>query len=167
MPISSYLRGLREKLGPELVLVPSVTVIVYDSQDRILLVKHSDAGVWVAPGGSMDPGETPADAAVREMWEETGLLVEPVRVLGIYGGPEFEVTYSNGDRVSYVMTVFECRVRHGTMRPDGAEILDLAYFSEADLDGLPVARWLRIVLPDAFRDRIGTSFKAPAWRPPG
>ncbi len=80
------------------MLVPSVTVITFDDQGRVLLVKHADAGVWVAPGGSLDPHESPADAAVREMWEETGLRVEPTRVLGVYGGPEFHVRYAKGTR---------------------------------------------------------------------
>jgi 8-oxo-dGTP pyrophosphatase MutT (NUDIX family) len=70
-----------------------------------------------------------ADAAVREMWEETGLLVEPVRIPGVYGGPEFQVTYSNGDKVSYLMIVFECRVTGVTIRPDRVETLELGYFS--------------------------------------
>ena len=83
MPISDYMRCLREKVGPDLLLAPSVTIITFDDQGRILLARHADTGVWVAPGGSVDPHESPADAAVREMWEETGLLVEPTKILGV------------------------------------------------------------------------------------
>lgn len=164
MPISEYMRGLREKVGTELVLVPSVTIITFDDQGRVLLAKHADAGVWVAPGGSVDPHESPADAAVREMWEETGLLVEPTKILGVYGGPEFQVTYSNGDEVSYLMTVFECRVIGGTMRPDRVETLELGYFSQADLTKLTLPPWARVVLPDVFADRSRTRFKPPTWK---
>jgi len=83
VPISDYMRCLREKVGPDLLLAPSVTIITFDDQGRILLARHADTGVWVAPGGSVDPHESPADAAVREMWEETGLLVEPTKILGV------------------------------------------------------------------------------------
>jgi 8-oxo-dGTP pyrophosphatase MutT (NUDIX family) len=166
MPISDYLRHVREKVGNDLLLMPSVTIITFDDWARILLVKHAEAEVWVAPGGSVDPHESPADAAVREMWEETGLLVEPTRVLGVYGGPEFHVTYASGDEVSYLMIVFECRVVGGQMRRDGIETLDLGYFSEADLAALKLPPWARIVLPDAFRDRTRTRFKTPTWTPP-
>ena len=77
MPISPYLERLRQQIGNDLLLVPSVTAIIYDREHRILLARHAENGVWVAPGGSIDPDESPADAVVREVWEETGLLVEP------------------------------------------------------------------------------------------
>jgi 8-oxo-dGTP pyrophosphatase MutT (NUDIX family) len=160
------MRRVREKVGPDLLVVPSVTIITFDDQGRVLLVRHADAGVWVAPGGSIDPHESPADAAVREMWEETGLLVEPMRILGVYGVPEFHVTYANGDEVSHLMTVFECRVIGGTMRPDRVETLEVRYFRQADLPKLTSPPWAHVVLPDVFADHATTRFKAPTWRPP-
>jgi 8-oxo-dGTP pyrophosphatase MutT (NUDIX family) len=164
--MSDYIRRLRAKVGHDRLLMPSVTVIVFDERGRVLLVKHADADAWVAPGGSIEPDETPADAAVREMWEETGLLVEPTRVIGVYGGPEFLVTYTNGDQVAYLMTVFAGRVVEGEMRPDHVETLDVAYFSEAELVALNLPAWARIVLPDVFRDRHRTYFNQPTWQPP-
>jgi 8-oxo-dGTP pyrophosphatase MutT (NUDIX family) len=166
VPISDYLRGLRVKVGHALLLVPSVTAIIYDGQGRILLARHAEGGVWVAPGGSIEPNESPSDAVVRETWEETGFLVEPVRVLGVYGGPEFQVTYGNGDQVTYLMTVFECRTLGGQMRPDGVETLEVGYFAEADLAGLSLPAWARVVLPDVFSGRARATFQAVTWRPP-
>ena len=165
VPISDYLKSLRAKVGHELLLVPSVTAIVYDGQGRVLLAKHAEGGVWVAPGGSVEPNESPSDAVVRETWEEAGLLVEPVGVVGVYGGPEFEVTYGNGDRVTYLMTVFECRPLGGRLMPDGLETLEVGYFAEAELAGLNLPAWARAVLPDAFRGRKGAHFQAVTWRP--
>jgi 8-oxo-dGTP pyrophosphatase MutT (NUDIX family) len=166
MPISHYLKGLRQRIGHELLLVPSVTAIIYDRENRILLARHAENGIWVAPGGSIDPDESPADGAAREAWEETGLLVEPLRLLGAYGGPEFRVNYANGDQVAYVMTVFECTVLEGELRPDGRETLELRYFAEAELAGLRLPSWARVVLPDAFRGRGRTHFKRATWQPP-
>ena len=77
MAMSQHVRRLRAALGSELLVLPSVTGIVYDERDRILLVRQSAGGVWSAPGGSVDPNETPADAVVREVWEETGLYIDP------------------------------------------------------------------------------------------
>jgi ADP-ribose pyrophosphatase YjhB (NUDIX family) len=165
MPLSSWLRALREKVGHALVVAPSVTVLAFDDADRVLLVRHAE-GVWVAPGGAIEPGETPADAAVREAFEEVGLELELARLAGVYGGPEFVVRYANGDETAYVMTVFEARVAAtAAPRPDGAETLEARFVSHAELAALPRARWLDVVLADVWRDRTRAHFAAPRWRP--
>jgi hypothetical protein len=64
------------------------------------------------------------------------------------------------------MTVFECRVIGGTMRPDRVETLELGYFSQADLTRLALPPWAKVVLPDAFTGHAQTRFKPPTWRPP-
>ena len=63
MAISEYLRHLRKKVGSELILTPGVTILTFDEQDRVLLVRERDNEMWGTPGGSIDPFETPADAA--------------------------------------------------------------------------------------------------------
>ncbi len=164
--MASYIQHLRTKVGHDLLLMASVTIIVYDEVGRVLLIRHAEGDVWVAPGGSVEPPETLADAAVREMWEETGLWVELVRVLGVYSGPEFLVRYRNGDQVSYQMTVFEARVIGGTLRPDGNEAKEAAYLSQADLVDRKVAPWLQTVLPDLFARQAQAAFQPPTWQPP-
>jgi 8-oxo-dGTP pyrophosphatase MutT (NUDIX family) len=151
MPISDYLRSLRAKLGNDLLLMPSVTGVIFDQQRRLLMVLHADRRIWVLPGGCIDPGETPVDAVVREVWEETGLRVEPVALRGVHSGPDFLVRYDNGDQAIYVMSVFECRATGGTLRPDGMETLDVRYFSEAELMALPTPVWARTILPGLLR----------------
>ena len=165
MPMSPYVRRLRECWGPELLELPSASVILRDAQGRVLLVRHAE-GVWTTPGGAIEPLEAPADAAVREAWEETGLDVELIRVLGVYGGPDFVVRYAGGDETSYVMIFFEARIRGGRPRPDGEETFELAWFDPDGLDGVPVPEWLAEVLADAVRPERGTHFRAPTWRPP-
>lgn len=153
MPIGEYLRRLREKVGTDLLLMPSVTVLARDDEDRVLLVRHMDTGQWVAPGGSVEPGERPADAARREMREETGLEVELAELVGVYGGPEYEVRYANGDRVSYVMAVWIARVVGGTPRPDGEETVAFRWVAEGEWAHLDVPDWMRLVMPDVFAAR--------------
>lgn len=149
--MSDYLRNLRSKVGHGLLLLPSVTMVVRDDKGRVLLIRNADApDLWLPPGGGIEPDESPRDAAIREMQEETGLLVEPVRIIGVYGGPEYRVAYPNGDVVSYVMTVFECNVVSGEMAPDHEESLDVRYFSEAELNFVWTLPWTRIILRDAF-----------------
>ena len=57
---------------------------VFDGQGRVLLMQRSDNRLWAMPGGMVEVGETAAQAAEREFWEETGVHVRAERLLGIY-----------------------------------------------------------------------------------
>ncbi len=166
MPISEHLRGVRAKLGHDLLMQPAVTGLVFDDAGRVLLQKHGDTLRWVAPGGSVEPDEQPVDALLRELWEETGLLVEVVSLLGVFGGPTFRVQYRNGDVCAYMMAAFECRVRSGALRLDGDESLELRYVARDEIDALDLAPWARIVVPAAFAHRGRSVASASAWLPP-
>src|SRR3954463_15357073 len=115
MGISPYMKNLRAHLGPQLVLVPSVAAIVRNPAGQILFLVRADNGLWDIPAGAVDPGETPAQAVVREVREETGLIVEPVAVRGVFGGPAFRLTYGNGDLVEFMVIIFECRIIGGVL----------------------------------------------------
>jgi ADP-ribose pyrophosphatase YjhB (NUDIX family) len=167
MPISPYVRELRERVGSRRLLLPSVTALMYDDRGGLLLVRQRDGGVWSTPGGVMEPDETPADAAVREAWEETGLMVDPRRVFGVYGGPEFIVRYPNGDESQYVMIVFECDVVGGTLRPDDDETLEARFWTADEAAALPLTPWLRTMLPTFYTRPASAHFLPPRWRPPG
>ena len=134
MSISDYLRGLRAKVGRDLLLVPGVTALVFNESGEVVLHRSSDDGRWYTIGGAVDPGEEPAEAAVREVREETGLVVRPERVVGVYTDPL--VVYPNGDRVIYVSTCFVCRVTGGALAAGDDESLELRYFSPRDLPDL-------------------------------
>lgn len=165
MPLSPYLRRIRERIGNDLLLLPSVSAVIRDTAGNLLLVRHAEDGEWVIPGGGLDPEETPADAIVRETWEEAGVLVEPVRVIGVYGGPACSFTYRNGDQASYAMTVFECRLVRGEPRADGVETAEAHFFSLEQLRTMELPEWLGLVLPAAFQH--GPAWFEPAtWRPP-
>jgi 8-oxo-dGTP pyrophosphatase MutT (NUDIX family) len=134
MGISPYIATLREKVGNDLLLLPSVGAVIFDDQRRVLLQRARDDGKWYVPGGAMEPGEEPADAVVREMLEETGLIVEPRRIIGVYGSPL--ITYPNGHRVQYVGAVFLCSVVGGELKVSDDESLELRYFDPSQLPEL-------------------------------
>jgi 8-oxo-dGTP pyrophosphatase MutT (NUDIX family) len=166
MPISDYMRALRAKVGHDVVLTPSVTGLVFDDAGRLLLARHATADLWAAPGGAVDPDERPVDAVVRELWEETGLHVEPVALAGVFGGPEFRVRYENGDVTAYVISMFECRVLAGSPRPDGDEIRELRWVGRDELAALTLSPWARVMLPQLFESRGRPLVPTPTWRPP-
>ncbi len=166
MPISPYVRQLREHVGHARLLLPSVSVHVFDDTGRLLLVRQRDDGVWSTPGGVIEPDERPADAAVREAWEETGLLVRPERLLGVYGGPECVVHYPNGDETQYVIIAIECSIVDGAPRTDHDETTAVQFWSEADAGALPLTPWLRAQMHMVFAGANGGAFHPPTWHPP-
>ena len=133
MAISTFYKGLRDKVGSQLLLMPAVAAIVRDDAGRVLLQQGIDER-WSLPAGAVEPGESPSDAVVREVLEETGILVIPYRIAGVVGGTSCRVQYTNGDEVEYVVTVFDCSVCEvvGAPRPD--ETKRIAYF---DLERMP------------------------------
>ena len=165
MPISPYVQSLRARVGSARLLLPSVSAHVFDTTGRLLLVRQREGGVWSTPGGLIEPDERPADTVVRETWEETGLLVSPRRLLAVYGGPDFVVRYPNGDEAQYVIVAFECQVAEGTLNSDTDETMGAGYFSEPEAVDLPLARWLRGILPAVFSRT--EQFETASWQPRG
>jgi 8-oxo-dGTP diphosphatase len=72
MPVPEFVARLREHIGHDLLWLSSATAVVLDDDGRVLLGRRSDTGTWALPGGIVDPAEQPADAAIREVFEETG-----------------------------------------------------------------------------------------------
>ena len=166
MVMSEYMRKLRQKVGHQLLELPSVSVVVRDEEGRVLLVRHAETGDWVTPGGALEPSEPPADAAVRETWEETGLHVRLVRLAGVYGGSEYVVRYRNGDVNSYAMIVFEGEVIGGVAKPDGSETLEVRFLSLEEIESLATPAWMSEVLGEVLSGVEHATFRPSTWAPP-
>ena len=165
MAIPGFILELRKKIGHDLILLPSASVTLFDETGRLLLVKHAERDLWITPGGIIEPGESPADAAVREVWEETGLLVELTSIFGVFGGMDLVVTYGNGDRVAFVATVFRGKITGGKMRADGDEISELRFFSRDEVMSVPHSRWMDRIVGPLFDPAATTQFQRPSWHP--
>lgn len=166
MTLSPYVARLRSHLGHSRILLPSVSIHVFDERGRLLLVEQAETRQWSTPGGAVELGETPADAAVREMWEETGLRVELTALVGVFGGGECFVRYANGDETEYVVSAFAARVVGGEPRVDGREISALRYVAEDEARRLPLSAWLVSLLPLVFATRRGNVFQPATWVAP-
>jgi 8-oxo-dGTP pyrophosphatase MutT (NUDIX family) len=166
--VPDYVRRLRALVGgEELLQLPSVSIALRDADGRVLLARHAEGNLWLLPGGGIEPGETPADAAVREMFEETGLIVRLTRLVGVFGGPEFIVRYRNGDRTSYVTATFEATLTGGSSSPDSTELLELRFVNQEEARDLPTASWVGEVLESVFHGEEGRRFRPEAWQPRG
>ncbi|MCZ2823832.1 MULTISPECIES: NUDIX domain-containing protein [unclassified Modestobacter] len=106
--------------------VACVGAVVHDERGRLLLIRRGhapSAGLWSVPGGRVEPGESEADAVVRETAEETGLAVRPVRVLGR--------VRVDGDGVVFTVTDWLCTVVEPGRQPVAADDADDAVFVDA------------------------------------
>ena len=90
--------------------------------------------------------ESSAEAAVREAREEIGVDVRLVRLLDVLGGPDYEVSYPNGDRAAYVTAVYEARITEGSPAVSDGELSELAWFAPDELPGLTLSRFARALL---------------------
>lgn len=147
MGISPHVARLRSVIGHDLLVLPCVTVLPVDERGRILLAWHAGhTDGWGTVGGAVDPGESPAAAAVREAREEIGVGIRLVRLLTVLGGPDYEIRYPNGDRVAYVPAVYEAEIIDGTPSPSDGELSELAWFTPAELQTLRLSRFTRALL---------------------
>jgi 8-oxo-dGTP pyrophosphatase MutT (NUDIX family) len=163
-----HLGAVRALVGTHLLVLPGVAAAVLDEARRLLLLLHADSRRWVLPGGAVEPDEHPADAAVRETREETGIEVRPDTVIAVDGGPGHHRRYRNGDEVSYVTTVFRCTQVGGRLRGGDHEALDLRWVPLDEVTDLPdLAPWVRGLLPHLDGDRAVFEPAADTGHSPG
>ena len=111
-------------------------------------MRQAETGQSSTVGGGVEPGESPADAAIREVLEETGLNVELTSLRAAVGGPAYEVVYANGDRCCYVSTVFEAREVGGLLAADLEEVVEVRWMELIDLAKADITSYARALLND-------------------
>ncbi|MEM4780845.1 MAG: NUDIX hydrolase N-terminal domain-containing protein [Halalkalicoccus sp.] len=121
LPPEETKERLRRDLGH---VTPNVgaEAVVFDDEGLVLLMKRADDGTWSLPGGFVDPGESPAETAVRETREETGLDVRIADLVGVYHRPPDAEAAPHG----HVAVCYRCEREGGTLALSH-EGTDLAY----------------------------------------
>lgn len=118
-------------------------------QDKILLTRRSDNGLWCLPGGGIDPGESIEETCVREVLEETGLRVAVKKLIGIYSSPDWLVEYPDGNRVQIVAVNFAVELIDGQAAPT-QEVTEMGYFNQQEIESLDLLINHRQRIQDAF-----------------
>lgn len=102
--------------------------------ERFLLIRRAAhlraGGVWCFPGGHIEPGESEADALIREMNEELGARIRPLR--------RFHVLRKHAGRL--VLACWSARLTRGRLRPNPDEVADLRWMTPGQLHGMPRTR---------------------------
>lgn len=148
--VETWMRDVIVAPGP----LPVADAAVFDAQGRVLLVRRVDDGLWAMPGGGLDVGETAAQGACREAWEETGLTVRAIAMVGVYD------SRFCGSRSSWQVYhfVFLCVPVSGELTPSH-ETTDVRWFDPDDLPPLSPGHATRLAGAIAFyRSATPTAF---------
>ncbi len=148
--MSDYIMSLRKTVGHRPLMQTGASVLVVDREGRLLLEKRADTHDWSYPGGSVELYEKTEDAAARELEEETGIIALSLKLFGVYSGEELHFVYPNGDEVSNIDIVYECREYTGFLKGQAEEVEDLRFFAPDEIpENLffpvrrPIADWVR------------------------
>ena len=133
----SHLGQLRALVGNRLLLVPGARIIIQNPNGEILLQERSDFKLWGVPAGTAEPGEDITQTIIREIKEETSLIISNPKPFAYASNPEMEtITYPNGDRIQGFCLDFYCTQYEGTPKVSDDESLSLAWFPLNDLPHL-------------------------------
>jgi 8-oxo-dGTP pyrophosphatase MutT (NUDIX family) len=131
VPIPEFIVELRQHIGHALLWLPGITAVVIRDH-QVLLVKRSDNHAWTPVTGIVEPGENPADCAVREVLEEAGIDAAARRLAWVH--VTRPITHANGDHAQYLDHVFRMDWLSGEPFPADDESLEARWF---DLDKMP------------------------------
>lgn len=140
----------------------TASAVVLDEHDRVLLVHHNKIGLWLYPGGHIDANESPAEAAVREVVEETSVQAVVLGELGFahtavqgHASPwaviEMDVTDSKHGEHRHIDFVYVCRAAGTDLTAQLEEVSGARWVPVADVAGLPTPAELPELVAAAAR----------------
>ena len=134
--MSNYILELRKFVGQRPLIQCGTCVIISDS-NNILMQLRTDNKKWGLPGGSIEIGEKVEETAIREVAEETGLLIvlKDLKLFDVFSGESQHYIYPHGDEVYNVVTVFTANVYSGELHIDNEESSALQFF---EINKLPL-----------------------------
>lgn len=149
MATPDFVLDLREKIGTAPLPLVGVTAVVF-RDEKVLLGKRADNGRWQPVSGIVDPGEEPADAAVRECHEEAGVVVRAERLALVHQIPR--IVYANGDQVDYLDLVFRCSWVSGEPHPADGELTEVGFYDLGQMTDVAPEHVRKIALAVAEHD---------------
>ncbi|MHB1554649.1 MAG: NUDIX hydrolase N-terminal domain-containing protein [Acidimicrobiales bacterium] len=162
--VEEWLSQVGEGLSGYVTPKVAVGAVVGNDRGELLLIRRADSGAWLYPTGWCDVGYSAAEVAVKEVREETGVEVEPVRLIAVLDGLRLGFT-----RIPLYSLVFHCKAVGGTLAPHPLECTDVGWFSHVNLPSPLVGyeRWgdhafaaIRGEQRDVLYDRV----REPLWR---
>jgi 8-oxo-dGTP pyrophosphatase MutT (NUDIX family) len=144
---SSYHGQLRALAGARQLLFVGARCVVRDDGGRVLLIKRSDNAHWSLPAGAMELGESIAECAVRELYEETGVRATEITPFGFHSGPAYAGVNMFGEDNQVFSTLFRVESWIGPVVHVTEETTDAQFFAVDDLPS-PLSRSVIETLDD-------------------
>lgn len=139
-------------------IVITVLGVIFNAQNKVLLSLRSDPvfkqtdAKWEIPGGKIEFGETASECLVREVREETGLIVSPETIVNCIWSNIWE---KDGGKLQAILIPFICRVESGEVLPSNHEVKKLRWFSLAEIKGLDTLPGVKEIVQTAFYEKRG------------
>lgn len=148
-----------DRIGKSVTLKVGCAAAIFDeSRAKLLLTRRTDNEQWCLPGGGMEPGESAAEACVREVMEETGLQGTAHKLIGVYSTPHRIIAYGEINRYQFVSLLFEVSVEGGKLGLSD-ETTDCGYFSEQEVASLDLMRNHIERIKDIFAEQPEAFFR--------
>jgi ADP-ribose pyrophosphatase YjhB (NUDIX family) len=162
--VQEWLESVGEGVPGYVTPKVAIGAIVGNDRGEILLVQRADSGIWLYPTGWADIGYSPAEVAVKEVHEETGIECEPQRLLAVIDGQRMGFS-----RFGMYMLLFHCTAVGGELAGHPLETSAVGWFGPDALPPTAVgAQWWG---PMAFAAISGAELptvfdpvRSPVWR---
>lgn len=143
-----------DRIGKDAALRVGASALIFDkSGEKILLTRREDNGQWCLPGGALDAGESAEEACIREVYEEIGVHVAIVRLIGVYTSPHQVIVYNDGNRYQVISFSFEAKIIDGEPSLSD-EVTEIGYFTSEEIEQLPLMENHRIRITDAIAKQV-------------
>ena len=162
--VQEWLESIGEGVPGYVTPKVAIGAIVGNDDGELLLVQRADSGVWLYPTGWADVGYSPAEVAVKEVFEETGVECVPVRLLSVIDGQRMGFS-----RFGMYMVLFLCRAVGGELRRHPLETSDVGWFGPEALPEATAGKgwWAPMAFAAISGEEFPTTFDAvrtPVWR---
>ncbi|MEL0231628.1 MAG: NUDIX hydrolase [Hyphomicrobiales bacterium] len=128
--------------------ISAVAGVIVHNQNVLLVKKNAADNIWSFPGGAVELGETLQNALIREVYEETSIEVDVLRL--ITNSDVIRVDDKNDFRLHYVLSIYECSYIRGEPK-FGDDVIDAAWHKLNDLDQLKLIDGARNIIKDYLR----------------
>ncbi|MGH4024135.1 MAG: NUDIX hydrolase [Pseudonocardiaceae bacterium] len=133
-------------------IVVAVTAFIQDKTGQLLMIRRTDNDLYAIPGGAQEIGETISQTVIREVQEETGIIVEVTGLIGVYSDPAHVIAFADGEIRQEFSLCFRAQPVHGDLRTS-SESKEVLWIDPVKLDDLNIHPAIRLRIQHGYEHR--------------